>query len=202
MAESTCSTRTDLILASASPRRRELLTQIGVKFAVAPVDLDETPLANETAHDYVARLALAKAQACYAALEHKQPVLGADTTVHFQGQILGKPDSEEDTVTTLMQLSRQTHQVLTAVALVDGEQSHTCVVTTEVEFEPLTPEMCRAYWLTGEPYDKAGSYAIQGLGAVFVRQIRGSYSAVVGLPLAETAVLLRKADIQIWQQTA
>ncbi len=190
-----------LVLASASPRRKALLQQIGVNFSVAPVDLDETPLPAETAVAYVERLALAKARACYASLAEKKPVLGSDTTVHLQGRILGKPDTEADAVDMLMQLSGQWHEVLTAIALVDGEQSQTCVVTTEVQFVTLTPEQCRAYWQTGEPKDKAGSYGIQGLGAVFVRQIRGSYSAVVGLPLAETAALLDNAGIQIWQQS-
>ncbi len=190
-----------LVLASASPRRKELLQQIGVPFTVAPVDLDETPLPEESSAAYVERLALAKARACYAQLQEKKKVLGSDTTVHLDGKILGKPETEAESVEMLMQLSGQWHQVLTAIALVDGEQSQTCVVTTDVEFVTLTPEQCRAYWQTGEPRDKAGSYGIQGLGAVFVRQIRGSYSAVVGLPLAETAALLDNAGIQIWQQS-
>jgi septum formation protein len=189
----------DLILASASPRRKALLSQIGVRFAVQPVDICEAVKVNEKPEDYVSRLALEKALACFQRTEGLLPVLGSDTTVVVDGEILGKPRSEEDAVATLMALSGREHQVLTAVAVVNAEQSLYSVVITNVKFKTLTEQECRSYWATGEPADKAGSYGIQGLGAVFVEQIHGSYSSVVGLPLAETAQMLSDVGVPIWQ---
>ncbi len=192
------SVMSELILASASPRRRELLSQIGVSFHCCPVDIDETPRPEEPPQRYVERLALEKAQAC----RQQYPeavVLGSDTSVVVDGQILGKPVDEADAVRMLMRLSGRQHQVMTAVAVVDGERQRIETVTTRVAFIELDEARCRAYWRTGEPCDKAGAYGIQGLGAVLVRGIEGSYSAVVGLPLMQTAALLQQFDIPVWQ---
>lgn len=187
-----------LILASASPRRRELLQQIGVEFGCAPVDIDETPRADERPADYVARLALEKARACQQRQGGGSVFLGSDTTVTLDDHILGKPENEQDAVRMLMRLSGRRHQVMTAVALVQNGHEQVETVVTEVEFRPLDEALCRAYWRTGEPCDKAGAYGIQGMGAVFVERIEGSYSAVVGLPLMETARLLESFAVPIW----
>jgi len=188
-----------LWLASRSPRRRELLAQIGVAVECLAVELDESVRPGESPEEYVARLALAKARAGYAQVP-RGPVLGSDTTVVCDGRILGKPADEADCVAMLMQLSGRTHQVLTAVALVEGEREALRTVTTEVLFRPLSEAECRRYWRTGEPQDKAGGYGIQGLAAVFVERIVGSYSSVVGLPLQETAALLAEFGIPIWHR--
>ncbi|TAL07933.1 MAG: septum formation inhibitor Maf [Porticoccaceae bacterium] len=180
----------DLVLASASPRRSALLAGIGVRFAVVPAQLDETPEPAELPRDYVARLALAKARAVAAATGGALPVLGADTTVVCDGRLLGKPVSEADAVAMLMTLSGRTHQVFTAVALVRGATAAGVLVETAVTFRELSAAECRAYWRSGEPADKAGGYALQGMGGVFVTRIEGSYSGVVGLPVAETYKLL------------
>lgn len=189
-----------LILASASPRRRELLEQIGVRFDCRPVDICEDPLPQESAHAYVVRLAKEKALAGLARAGEDAVVLGSDTTVAIDDHILAKPVDEDDAVAMLMRLSGRRHQVLTAVALVGADRIEQCCVVTEVEFIQLDEPRCRRYWRTGEPCDKAGAYGIQGLGAVFVKAIHGSYSAVVGLPLMETAELLQRFDIPLWQQ--
>jgi len=187
-----------LVLASASPRRKALLAQIGVRFDVNAVDICEDVLPNESPVPYVTRVALAKAEAGYALAKPQQVVLGADTSVILDGNIIGKPQNQADAVNMLMSLSGRTHQVITAVALVGSEQTHSFVVTTDVTFRALSREECELYWATGEPADKAGSYGIQGLGAIFVDHINGSYSSVVGLPLSETAELLKVADVEIW----
>lgn len=187
----------DFVLASASPRRRQLLEQIGARFRVQPADVDERRLPGESPGDYVLRLAQVKARAV-AAHGAPLPVLGADTTVVADGRAMGKPTDEEDAVTTLMALSGRSHQVLTAVALVGGERCETRLSETEVTFCRLDESLCRRYWRTGEPGDKAGGYAIQGLGAVLVERIRGSYSGVVGLPLAPTRELLQLFGIPYW----
>ena len=181
----------DLVLASASPRRRDLLAGIGVRFAVVPAQLDETPEAGEQPRDYVARLALAKARAVAVGVSDGLPVLGADTTVVCDDRLLGKPADEAEAVAMLMTLSGRTHQVLTAVALVRGAAATGVVVETAVSFRELSVAECRAYWRSGEPADKAGGYGLQGLGGIFVTRIEGSYSGVVGLPVAETYTLLR-----------
>ncbi|HUE92842.1 Maf family protein [Pseudomonas sp.] len=190
-----------LYLASGSPRRRELLTQIGVPFLSQIVPIDENPLPDELPVAYVERLARAKAQAGLAALS--QPldavVLGADTAVVLDGRILGKPADAAEAQATLRALSGRSHQVLTAVALVSPARVAVRVVSSQVSFRPLRAEEIAAYWASGEPQDKAGSYAIQGLAAVFVSQLQGSYSAVVGLPLCETAELLEEFAIPCWQ---
>jgi septum formation protein len=190
-----------LYLASGSPRRRELLTQIGVPFLSQVVPIDENPLPDEPPVAYVERLARAKAQAGLAALS--QPldavVLGADTAVVLDGRILGKPADAAEAQATLTALSGRSHQVLTAVALANPTRVAVRVVSSLVSFRPLRAEEIAAYWASGEPQDKAGSYAIQGLAAVFVSQLQGSYSAVVGLPLCETAELLEEFAISCWQ---
>jgi len=190
--------RARLLLASRSPRRRELLAQIGVVVDCLPIELDERVLPGETPACYVARLALAKARAGFAQAQ-RGPVLGSDTTVVCDGNILGKPVDEADCVAMLMHLSGRVHQVLTAVALVEGSHEAVRSVTTDVLFRSLSEAECRRYWGTGEPQDKAGSYGIQGLAAVFVERIEGSYSSVVGLPLQETAALLAQFGIPVWQ---
>lgn len=195
---------TTLYLASASPRRRELLAQIGVSFTTHVVPIDETAQPGEQPAAYVERLALAKAQAALTTLDERGDavVLGSDTAVVLDGRILGKPVDREDALTTLAELSGREHQVLTAVALVSATRTEARVVTSTVCFKPLTQTQIEAYWATGEPCDKAGSYGIQGLAAVFVSQMQGSYSAVVGLPLCETAELLAQFAIPCWQTTA
>ncbi|AEF23652.1 Maf family protein [Pseudomonas fulva] len=194
---------TTLYLASASPRRRELLAQIGVPFTTQVVPIDETVQPGEAPDAYVERLARAKAQAALDTLNDRDAVvLGSDTAVVLDGRILGKPVDREDALTTLAALSGREHQVLTAVALVSDNRAEARVVTSTVRFKPLDRTQIEAYWATGEPRDKAGSYGIQGLAAVFVSQMQGSYSAVVGLPLCETAELLAQFAIPCWQTTA
>jgi len=189
----------DLILASASPRRAEILKQIGVNFRVAPAEIDETPFSGESAVDYVQRMALEKVQKVIDTASHSGPVLGADTAVVLGSKIFGKPKHANDGMTMLSALSGNTHQVLTSVALGDGRECKLLLSSTEVRFRAISSQECHAYWQTGEPEDKAGAYAIQGYGAVFVESIKGSYSGVVGLPIAETEKLLRQFDIPIWK---
>lgn len=181
---------TTLILASQSPRRKELLQQLGYSFQCLPADIDESVQPNETVEQYVARLALEKANAIALQQPDDVVVLGSDTSVVFQQHILGKPESLEDCLVTLSMLSGNTHQVITAISVVCGERNDVVVVNTEVDFKTLSSAEIMRYWQTGEPQDKAGSYGIQGIAGQFVKQIRGSYSAVVGLPLYETAQLL------------
>lgn len=191
---------TPLYLASGSPRRRELLAQIGVDFSVISAAVDETPLPDEGVSAYALRLARAKAAAGLAGLNGPGVVLGADTVVSIGGQILGKPRDREHALAMLAQLSDDHHQVITAVAVTDGARCLDVCVGTHVYFRAISPEEAQRYWATGEPHDKAGGYAIQGLGAVFVRELMGSYSTVVGLPLFETARLLDAFSIACWQQ--
>jgi septum formation protein len=190
-----------LHLASASPRRRELLAQIGVPFVTLIASIDETALPGEPAERYVERLAREKALAGLAALSDPADavVLGADTAVVLDGRILGKPADRAECLATLAALSGREHQVLTAVALASAQRIESRVVASRVRFRPLCAGEAEAYWATGEPCDKAGSYGIQGLAAVFVSQLEGSYSAVVGLPLCETAQLLGEFGIPCWQ---
>lgn len=189
---------TDLVLASASPRRKELLAQIGVRAVAVPVDLDERVLDGETALSFVERLAIEKAEAGFALAGNGLPALGSDTAVVLDGRIMGKPVDEADSLAMLQSLSGSTHQVMTGVAVTDGARTRVKVVVTDVAFNTISPAQARAYWRSGEPCDKAGSYGIQGLGAVFVRRIEGSYSAVVGLPLSETAALLSEFNVPVW----
>lgn len=189
-----------LYLASASPRRRELLAQIGVAYHSLPVDIDETPEPAESAGAYVQRLAREKALVALARLNHSQSdcVLGADTTVVLDGQIMGKPRSRDEGLAMLAALSRRTHQVLTAVAVATDARCEVRLVESQVTFREITQAEAERYWASGEPADKAGGYAIQGLGAVFVRELQGSYSGVVGLPLCETAQLLASFGVPCW----
>jgi len=188
-----------LCLASVSPRRRELLEQIGVPHVLAASELDEATLAGEAAADYVVRLARAKA-ASVAARGGPLPVLAADTTVVLDGAICGKPHDAEQGVALLLRLSGRSHTVLTAVALAAGGSLQHRLSASEVRFRRLSRSECAAYWASGEPRDKAGGYALQGRGAVFVEHLSGSYSGVVGLPLFETAQLLEAAGLRCWQE--
>lgn len=188
-------------LASASPRRRELLTQIGVHYDVVNVDVDETKLPRETPEQYVQRVALAKAQAGFQALNDAAAiVLGGDTSVVCDGQVFGKPADREEALAMLDALSGKAHEVYSAVSIVNADRQLTRLIKTKVTFYPLTLAQAEAYWQTGEPQGKAGGYAIQGLGAVFVAAVEGSYSGVVGLPVAETAQMLVEFGVAIWDR--
>ena len=180
-----------IYLASRSPRRQELLQQVGVHYELLPVSVDETPAAGEKAADYAQRLALAKAQAGWSSLAGKNPlpVLGADTVVVANATIMGKPRDRQQAIEMLQVLSGATHTVLTAVALV-AEDRLVRLNTSHVTFRTLSLSECEAYWESGEPLDKAGAYAIQGLGAAFITRLEGSYSGVMGLPLFETVDML------------
>ena len=186
-----------LRLASASPRRQELLAQIGVPHAVAAADVDETLRAGEAVTTYVERVARAKAHAIWQCLQDL-PVLGADTTVVLDGSSLGKPRDRLHGLAMLADLSGREHQVLTAVALVTTAGTACVTSVSTVRMRSSSPEERARYWDTGEPCDKAGSYAIQGLGAVFIESLQGSYSGVMGLPLFETAQLLARASVPCW----
>ena len=178
-------------LASASPRRRELLTQLRVVYDVLPVTVDETHRVGEDPPDLVCRLAVAKAQAGLALRPARiAPVLGADTAVALGDELFGKPSDQADATRMLGRLAGRTHTVWTAVAVTDGERERVELCRSAVTFRALAPDEIAAYWCTGEPADKAGGYAIQGRGAQFVADLRGSYSGVMGLPLFETARLL------------
>ena len=186
-----------LRLASASPRRRQLLDLIGVPHVVTPADIDETPHPGEAADGYVMRLAREKAEAIWA--RHQDlPVLAADTTVVIDSQILGKPESLSDAQEMLGKLSGREHLVHTGIALRNVRGTQVGISTTRVTFLPLSAAQIGAYWASGEPQGKAGAYAIQGLGAVFVSNISGSYTGVMGLPLFETAAMLREQGIAVW----
>jgi septum formation protein len=212
-----------LILASASPRRKELLEQIGVQFSVFTADIDETPRDQEQPRDYVCRMSLEKALRVDAQLHGKLSggdvplgegddvkhgefsVLGADTIVLSPEddlgcrRIMGKPENQAHAIEMMLSLSGRQHSVMTAVSMVCGNRCSTIVAEAKVTFAAMDTAMIRDYWLTGEPADKAGGYGIQGLGAVFVRELAGSYSAVVGLPLYETAQLLKEYGVPVWQ---
>lgn len=190
-------------LASSSPRRCELLAQLGVVFEVISQDVPEIRAEGETPEQYVQRLALEKARAGQAGSgERSIPVLGADTEVVVNDQVMGKPVDRAHAIDMLLRLSGRQHRVLSAVAVVGRDklgQDRGLVRLSEsyVTFRPITPEECAAYWDTGEPADKAGAYAIQGKAAVFVERLEGSYSGVMGLPLFETGELLSLFDIEI-----
>lgn len=185
-----------LVLASASPRRRELLDQIGVDYLCEPADIDETPVPGEAPADYVQRMARQKALAvadCYPSPQYA--VLAADTTVMIDEDVLGKPRDHFDGLAMLARLSGRRHSVMTAVCLHHSGGLTTQLVETSVEFVQLTRQLCESYLATDEPWDKAGGYAIQGLGGVFVKSIQGSYSNVVGLPLSTTWQMLTDQGI-------
>ena len=187
-----------LCLASASPRRRDLLASIGVSVMVRPCDIDEMPLVGESPYAYVQRLAVAKAEA--AAPLTDLPTLGSDTAVVVDGRILGKPADFDEGADMLRLLSGRCHQVFTAVAVSGPEGMLSCCVVNQVTMREISADEIVAYWHTGEPADKAGGYAIQGLAAIFVKHLQGSHSAVVGLPLFETAHLLSRQGVPIWQR--
>lgn len=186
-----------LVLASASPRRRELLDQIGLTYRVLAADVDESPLSGETPEHYVLRLAACKSLHGWKSGSDALPVLAADTTVVVDDEIVGKPDDREHAVAMLRRLSGRSHRVLTGVS-VRAQQHWQALSETVVYFRALDEEEIQAYWHTGEPRDKAGAYAIQGHAALFVERIEGSFSGVVGLPLFETAQLLRQAGVMLW----
>jgi septum formation protein len=183
-----------LLLASASPRRSALLRQIFMPHQVRIANIDESRLPAEAPGDYVVRLACAKAQRIWNRLEtdELQPVLGADTTVALGDEIFGKPHDRQEGIAMLQRLSGQTHQVYTAVALCHAGKTDWRLSKSDVSFAELSIADCEAYWNSGEPQDKAGGYAVQGLAAAFITEIKGSYSGVMGLPLAETTELLKQ----------
>lgn len=180
----------EIYLASASPRRRELLTQLGVRFEVLRVEVEECRAPQEAAAAYVTRLAGDKASAGWLACAGSRPVLGADTIVVVDGDVLEKPRDQAHAATMMRRLSGRTHQVMTAVALAYAGGVAVRRVVTDVTFRAVNEAEIAAYWQTGEPADKAGGYGIQGIAGKFVTYLAGSYSAVVGLPLPETDELL------------
>lgn len=191
-----------LVLASGSPRRAELLAQVRIEFDVRIPDVDETARPGEPAEHYVARMARSKADAV--AVEDgggaDRVVLAADTVVVLDGQILGKPADEAEAVAMLCALGGREHEVLTAIAITDGNRRTGELVRTRVRFVPMDESLARAYWNTGEGADKAGSYGIQGIGGILAESITGSYSAVVGLPLSETERLLGDFGVDTWRR--
>lgn len=187
--------RPALLLASSSPRRSELLEALGLTFQAKAADIDETPLPGETIEDMVLRLAVSKANAVTP--DGAKMVIGADTAVVVDGQLFGKPASEDDALRMLATLSGRTHEVLTGVAVCHKGRVEYALSRTEVRFRDIDPDEARRYWHTGEPRDKAGAYAIQGRGGLFVEAIIGSYSGVVGLPVFETAGLLRRFGFDV-----
>jgi len=193
--------KSQLILASNSPRRAELLQQLGLRFEVLRVDVDEVPAPGQSPADYARAIALAKAQAGAAQIgtTPSLPVLGADTAVVLDGRILTKPVDADDGERMLRALSGRVHTVLTAIALATDRGVATRLSRSEVTFRQIAAAEARAYWATGEPCDKAGGYAVQGRGAVFVAALTGSFSGVMGLPLFETAQLLDVAGVPRWR---
>lgn len=183
-----------IYLASSSPRRRELLEQIGVRYHVLPVNVDERRRRSEPPRDYALRMACTKSRLAATGRVMDLPVLAADTVVVIDGEVLGKPVDRDHAMAMLARLSGRAHEVLTAVA-VHHHSEDLRISISQVEFRPIDPLEAAAYWATGEPRDKAGAYAIQGRGAVFVSRLVGSYSGVVGLPLYETAQLLRQYNV-------
>lgn len=183
-----------LILASQSPRRAALLQQLQLTFSQLDVEIDESQRANEPAEQYVLRMAKEKAQAGLRLSKSDRPILAADTVV-VTSRVLAKPKDQQDFRQMMTELSDSEHQVLTAICLTQGKQQLWDMVATKVQFKPLSNEEIDWYWRTGEPMDKAGGYAIQGLAGQFVQHIKGSYSAVVGLPLYQTCELLSRMGI-------
>lgn len=198
-----------IYLASRSLRRRELLKQIGINFELLllretpprGVDIDETPLLHELPMNYTCRIAKAKAEAGRLQLIQRRipflPILAADTVVSLKGQILGKPENSAHAEEMLATLSGQTHEVLTAVAMAELDRVQVSLSTTSVQFRDISKQEIRSYLATNEAYDKAGAYAIQGMAAVFIEKISGSYTGVMGLPLFETAQLLKEFSVEI-----
>ena len=184
-----------LLLASTSPRRREILTSLGLDFTVVHVDVDESPRQRETPGDMALRLAAAKAGAADA--DGDSVVLGADTVVVVDEHALGKPKDEADCLAMLERLSGRGHKVLTGVALRGPQGTQTALSETDVYFREIGRDEALAYWHSGEPCDKAGAYAVQGLGGAFVERVEGSYSGIVGLPVFETATLLANVGLGV-----
>ncbi len=183
-----------IILASQSPRRRELLDQIGVAHRAVPVQVDETPRPGEAPDAFVQRVTLDKVRAGHE-LHPDQAVLAADTCVVLDEHLLGKPRDEEHAVDMLLTLAGRGHEVLTGVALICSQGESYRLSRSQVRFRPISEAEARRYWATGEPADKAGSYAVQGRGALFIEHIAGSYSGIMGLPLFETGELLAEAGL-------
>jgi len=191
-----------LILASASPRRTQLLAQIGVAHEVMHSQLAERREPGESIADCVQRLAESKARVVLERVSSPRAlVLGADTAVAIDGQMLGKPGDEREGLEMLARLSGRTHEVYCAVALVDAGGVRSALSVSQVCLRRIAPAEAARYWASGEPHDKAGAYAIQGLGAVFVQTLQGSYSGVMGLPLFETALLLEQAGVPVWRDS-
>ena len=186
-----------VILASASPRRAELLAQIGVTFEQQPSDVDESRYPQESPEVYVQRLATAKAEAALAKC-NDCVVIGSDTVVVLESTVLGKPADEQDHARTFAQLSGRTHDVLTAVTVMNKGRSEHVLSRSSVTFANVSAADIARYWRTGEPADKAGGYAIQGMAALFIKRLSGSYSGVMGLPVRETALLLAQFDVIPW----
>jgi septum formation protein len=182
-----------LHLASTSPRRREILATLGIEFDVILVETDESPLEGEKADEMVLRLARAKADAA----THGDFVLAADTVVVLGDRVLGKPRDADDAVEMLLALSGRTHAVMTGVALKTPAGTTAVLSTTDVQFRQIERDEAYRYWQSGEPADKAGAYGIQGLGGMFVKNIEGSYSGVMGLPVFETVELLVSAGLDV-----
>jgi len=183
---------TQLYLASRSPRRIQLLQQLGLQFEILPADVPEQPAPGQLPADYALATALAKATAAAGVAALPLPVLAADTDVSIDGQILGKPRDRNDALSMLQRLSGRTHEVCSAVVVIGGGRVESAVTVTRVSFGPIGAAQAAAYWESGEPADKAGAYAIQGHAARWVKSIAGSYSGVVGLPLYETCELLQR----------
>ena len=190
-----------IYLASRSPRRAEILQQIDIEFEVLPSDIDESQLDGESPEAYVIRLAREKAAACQKALQQQgrqlMPILAADTTVSIDGIILGKPLNDADAYAMLRRMAGRWHEVHTGIALADQQHLVSALSTSRVEVAELSDAMIHAYIATGEPHDKAGAYGIQGLAGTFIKRVEGSYSGVMGLPVYETAELLRNAGIEV-----
>ena len=192
--------RLAFVLASASPRRRELLSGIGLSFDIDKPDIEETPFRGETASDYVRRLAEEKARTVLQRQSNRL-ILAADTTVVIDGDILEKPKSKDEGVEMLQRLSGTRHQVMTGVSIINDDRESSFVSTSYVIFRALAEDEILWYWNTGEPRDKAGGYGLQGAGGAFIEAINGSYSNVIGLPLAETVSSLRSFGVKVMQNT-
>ncbi len=189
-----------IYLASASPRRRALLDQVGVRFRTCPVPIDESWRNGELPGDYVSRMAREKADVAAQSIDNTEVILAADTSVVIDGVVLGKPRDREDGMAMLTRLSASEHEVLTAVCVRQGDRVISDLSATRVVFRSLGQNEMDAYWATGEAVDKAGGYSIQGLAAVFIERIEGSYSGVMGLPLFETVRLLQQCGVDILSQ--
>jgi septum formation protein len=187
----------DIHLASSSLRRHEILTAMGLRFTAAGVDVDETQYDGEPVADMVVRLAIAKVVAAREDVDPSLPIIGADTAVAIGDQVLGKPGSQDEALRMLAALSGRSHTVLTGVALDHAGVVRTATSLTEVRFREISPDEAQSYWQSGEPLDKAGAYAVQGIAGIFVEELSGSYSGVVGLPVFETAALLAAAGLEV-----